>query len=214
MLHTSCLKTHHQFCSSALVRIFSNWGSLGKDVSCVQISWKEIVLKTWLFFYCFDSDLAKWRRVGGMSGKRELYNAKKFFWLWKFVFHISIWQHKTTWSSLQNENRWNCCAVCWALESVAKIIWAYIRFGSYLSVMRPESSNSDKKKSCVTSIPKRRCHPNKWYMKMNPLFLFSLNLFIFPKLLRAKYCYSVLNATTREKRNGWRNNYLIYLQLG
>lgn len=58
------------------------------------------------FFHCFDLDLANWRRVGELGRKQELYNAKKFFWLWKFIFHIPIWQHKReAWSSLQKENR-------------------------------------------------------------------------------------------------------------
>lgn len=83
-----------------------------------------------------------------------MYDAKKVFLLWKFIFHILIWEHKReTWFSLQKENRWTSSAVCGELESFAKRIWAYIRLGSYLSMMRPESSNSDKTKCSVHQYP-------------------------------------------------------------
>lgn len=111
------------FVLQPILRIFSNRASLGKDIGYIHTSWKE------------------------------LNNTKKNVQLWKFLFHIPIWEQKReAWSSLQKEERWNSCAVLVAQE-FAKKIWAYIRFRNYLSVMRPESSNLGWEKCSVRQYP-------------------------------------------------------------
>lgn len=180
--HTSCLKTGHLFCFSALIRIFSNWGSLGKDISYIHnlLEGDHFQNLTFFFPYCLFCIWQIGRGWGDWVGNRSYVRCQEIFWLWKFIFHIPIWEHKReAWSSLQKENKWNSCAVCRELESFAKRIWAYIRFGSYLSMMRPESSNSDKKKCSVHQYsPNGDFTPSNGIWKMNPLVIFLKPFYI------------------------------------
>lgn len=72
------------------------------------------------------------------------------------------------------------CAMCWELESFAKIIWACVRFGSYLSVIRPESHNSDKKKCSVHQYPQKETSPQQMvYENESTVSIFLKPFYIF-----------------------------------
>lgn len=98
-LHTSCIETCHLLCSPA------HHQDLFKLRLSIHTSWEEREFsRLYFFFFFFHCLIWIWQIgeggegwwAGGVlgGGEQELHNAKKIFWLWKFLFHIPIWEHK------------------------------------------------------------------------------------------------------------------------
>lgn len=109
------------------------------------------MFKTFFFFYCFDLDLANWRKVEGLGRKQELYNAKKCFGFGNLSFIYpsgSTREHGPHGKRRTDEISVLCAGGC-----CQDVVGAYVRPGGYLSVVRSGSRNSQERRFCSPVSP-------------------------------------------------------------